>query len=99
MDYSLAQKISIWALPVLLAITLHEVAHGWVASLFGDQTARYSGRLTLNPFKHIDIIGTVVVPLLLFFSSGFIFGWAKPVPVDARNMQNPRYSIYCRPFV
>jgi Zn-dependent protease len=93
MDYSLAQKISIWALPVLLAITLHEVAHGWVASLFGDQTARYSGRLTLNPFKHIDIIGTVVVPLLLFFSSGFIFGWAKPVPVDARNMQNPRRDM------
>lgn len=93
MEYSIAQKVAIWALPVLFAITAHEVAHGWVASLFGDQTARFSGRLTLNPIKHIDIIGTIIVPLLLLMSTGFIFGWAKPVPVDARNMRQPRRDM------
>jgi Zn-dependent protease len=93
MEYSIVQKIVIWALPVLFAITAHEVAHGWVASLFGDQTARLSGRLTLNPLKHMDLIGTIIVPLLLLVSTGFIFGWAKPVPVDARNMHNPRRDM------
>ncbi len=93
LELSLAQKIAIWALPVLFAITLHEVAHGWVASKLGDQTARLSGRLTLNPLKHIDIMGTIVVPLLMLVSTGFIFGWAKPVPVDARNLHNPRRDM------
>lgn len=92
-ELTIVQKIAIWALPVLFAITLHEVAHGWVASLFGDQTARLSGRLTLNPLKHIDPIGTVVVPLLMLVFSGFIFGWAKPVPVDSRNLRNPRRDM------
>lgn len=92
-ELSLAQKIAIWALPVLFAITGHEVAHGWVASLFGDQTARLSGRLTLNPLKHIDPIGTIAVPLVLLMVSNFIFGWAKPVPVDARNLRNPRTDM------
>lgn len=88
------QNIAIWALPVLFAITLHEVAHGWVASQFGDQTARLSGRLTLNPLKHIDLIGTVIVPLVLIvFKVGIIFGWAKPVPVDARNMRHPKRDM------
>lgn len=95
MDYSsIIQSISIWALPVLFAITAHEVAHGWVASFFGDQTARLSGRLTLNPIKHIDIFGTIIVPLLLLITkTGFIFGWAKPVPVDARNLRHPRRDM------
>jgi Zn-dependent protease len=93
MELTLIQKIAVWALPVLFAITLHEVAHGWVASFFGDQTARLSGRLTLNPLKHIDPIGTVLVPLLMLAVSNFIFGWAKPVPVDARNMRNPRRDM------
>lgn len=93
MDLSIIQKVAIWALPVLFAITVHEVAHGWVASRFGDQTARLAGRLTLNPLKHIDLIGTIVVPLILLLTSNFIFGWAKPVPVDARNMRNPRYNM------
>jgi Zn-dependent protease len=93
MELSIIQKIAIWALPVLFAITLHEVAHGYVASLFGDQTARLSGRLTINPLKHIDLIGTIIVPLLLLVSVGFIFGWAKPVPVDARNLRNPRRDM------
>lgn len=94
MEMTLIQKISIWALPVLFAITLHEVAHGWVASKFGDQTARLAGRLTLNPIKHIDLIGTILIPLLLLLSSSpVLFGWAKPVPVDARNLRNPRSDM------
>jgi len=78
---------------MLFAITLHEVAHGWVASWFGDQTARLSGRLSLNPIKHIDPIGTVVVPLLMLAVTNFIFGWAKPVPVDPRNLRHPRRDM------
>jgi Zn-dependent protease len=92
-EISIIQKIAIWALPVLFAITGHEVAHGWVASKLGDQTARLSGRLTLNPIKHIDLLGTIVIPLVLLTVSNFIFGWAKPVPVDARNLRNPRYDM------
>ena len=86
-------KIAIWAIPVLFAITLHEVAHGWVASFFGDQTARLSGRLSLDPLKHIDPIGTIVVPLLMLTLGNFIFGWAKPVPVDPRNLHHPRRDM------
>ena len=93
MELTVIQKIAIWALPVLFAITLHEVAHGWVASYFGDETARFSGRLSLNPLKHIDPIGTVVLPLLMLVFANFIFGWAKPVPVDARNMRNPKRDM------
>lgn len=93
MDLTVTQQIIIWAIPLLFAITLHEVAHGWVASWFGDQTARYAGRLTLNPLSHIDIIGTILVPLMLFYFSNFVFGWAKPVPVDARNMRNPHRDM------
>src|SRR5579872_911641 len=93
MELTTIQKIAIWAIPVLFAITLHEVAHGWVASKFGDQTARLAGRLTINPLKHIDLMGTVIVPLLMLMMGGFIFGWAKPVPVDSRNMRHPRYNM------
>ena len=82
--------IAIWAVPVLLAITLHEAAHGWVANKLGDPTARQLGRITMNPIKHIDRVGTVVIPLVLALSrSGFIFGWAKPVPVDPRHFKQP----------
>lgn len=90
---TIAQKIAIWALPLIFAITLHEVAHGWVACWFGDKTAKLSGRLSLNPLHHIDPIGTVAVPLLMLMVSNFIFGWAKPVPVDARNMRHPRWGM------
>lgn len=93
MVLSIAQQVAVGALPILFAITLHEVAHGWVASQFGDQTARLSGRLTLNPIAHIDLIGTIIVPLLLLALTGFIFGWAKPVPVDARNLRNPKRDM------
>jgi Zn-dependent protease len=90
LEMNLIQKIAVYALPVLFAITVHEAAHGYAARHFGDRTAEMLGRLTLNPVKHIDPLGTVVVPLLLILSgSGFIFGWAKPVPVSPRNFKNP----------
>jgi Zn-dependent protease len=91
---SLVQKISIWVVPVLLAITVHEVTHGWVASRLGDKTALMLGRLTLNPLKHVDPVGTILIPgLLLLLHSGFIFGYAKPVPVDWRNLHHPRRDM------
>lgn len=92
-EYSLIQKIIIWAVPVIFAITVHEVAHGWVANKLGDSTARILGRLTLNPMKHIDPVGTIVVPLILLYVGNFIFGWAKPVPVDWRNLHRPRRDM------
>lgn len=92
-DLTLIQKIAVWALPLLFAITIHEVAHGVVAYLFGDQTAKLSGRLTINPVKHIDIVGTIIVPVLLLVFGGFIFGWAKPVPVNPRNLPRPRIEM------
>jgi len=81
--------IAIWAVPVLFAITLHEAAHGWVANKLGDPTARQLGRITINPIKHIDPMGTIVIPLFLVTLSGFIIGWAKPVPVDPRHFKQP----------
>ncbi len=93
-ELSFIQKLVVWVLPVVFAITVHEVAHGWVAKLYGDKTASFLGRLTLNPLKHIDILGTIIIPgLLLLSSTGFIFGWAKPVPVDPRNFKNPRQDM------
>jgi len=92
-EFSLIQKIIIWVIPVLFAVTIHETAHGWVALQFGDRTAQMLGRLTLNPIKHIDPIGTIVVPALLAMTTGFIFGWAKPVPVNDRNLRNPRKDM------
>ncbi len=94
MDATLAQKFAIWVLPVLFAITVHEVAHGWVAKKLGDNTAWMLGRLTLNPIKHIDPIGTILVPGLLFFTSGMIFGWARPVPVNWRNLHDIRRDMF-----
>jgi Zn-dependent protease len=90
---SFLTTISIAAIPVVFAITVHEVAHGWVAKQFGDRTAEMQGRLSLNPIRHIDPIGTVLVPALLLWLGGFLFGWAKPVPVDSRNMRNPRPNM------
>ena len=96
---SIIQGIAIWALPVILAITLHEAAHGYVAKHFGDLTAYAQGRVSLNPMRHIDPMGTVVVPLVLFTLSkltvgtGFLFGWAKPVPVDFGNLRRPKYDM------
>ncbi len=91
---TLVQQVSAWLLPVLLAITVHEVAHGWVARLFGDHTAEMLGRLSLNPLRHIDPVGTILVPgLMLLMPGGFVFGWAKPVPVDWRNLRNPKQDM------
>jgi len=95
MDFAeIIHKISIWALPVLIAVVLHEVAHGWVAEKLGDNTARWMGRLTLNPIKHIDPVGTILIPVaLVVIGSPFIFGYAKPVPVDFRKLNNPKRDM------
>ncbi len=96
---SIIQGIAIWALPVILAITLHEAAHGYVARYFGDLTAHAQGRISLNPMRHIDPMGTILVPLVLFTLSklavgtGFLFGWAKPVPVNFGNLRRPKYDM------
>lgn len=92
-NLSLPQFIAVAALPLLFAITVHEVAHGWMAKQFGDPTAQRLGRLTLNPLKHIDPVGTVVVPLVLLLLGGFIFGWAKPVPVTWQNLRHPKRDM------
>lgn len=85
--------VSVAALPILLAITLHEVAHGRAARRFGDRTAEAQGRLSLNPLRHIDPIGTVLVPAVLLWLGGFLFGWARPVPVNPRFMRRPRQDM------
>lgn len=88
------QLISVLVIPVLFAITVHEVAHGWAAKHFGDLTADRLGRLTLNPLKHIDPVGTILIPtLLVLLKSGFVFGWAKPVPVSVENLRNPKRDM------
>ncbi len=92
-EISLIQKIAISIIPVLFAITVHEVAHGFVADRLGDPTARMLGRLTLNPIKHIDPIGTLLVPALLLYFGGFIFGWAKPVPITWQNLRHKNRDI------
>jgi len=87
------QLLAVIVLPVLFAITVHEAAHGWMASRLGDQTARMLGRVTINPLKHIDPVGTILVPLATFMLTGFLFGWAKPVPINGRNLNNPRRDM------
>jgi len=87
-------KILLWAPPIVLAITLHEVGHGWAAKQLGDSTAAGLGRLTANPLKHIDPLGTLVLPaLLILFKAGFVFGWAKPVPVNWQNLRHGRRDM------
>jgi len=92
-EIPLIQKIFIYAIPIIFAITVHEVAHGWVASKLGDQTARLMGRLTLNPIKHMDPVGTVLVPMLMILFTPYAFGWARPVPVDWRNLRQPKRDM------
>ena len=93
-QFTLIQRILIWAIPLIFAVTFHEMAHGWVASLRGDQTAKRLGRLSPNPLRHVDPVGTVLVPAVLFLlHAGFLFGWAKPVPVDWRNLKRPRLDM------
>ncbi|OUR68190.1 site-2 protease family protein [Cycloclasticus sp. 46_83_sub15_T18] len=92
-DLTILERIAVWALPVIFAITVHEVAHGWVANKLGDNTAKKLGRLTLNPISHVDLIGTIIVPAVLLFLGGFMFGWAKPVPVNWNNLKNPKHDM------
>ncbi|TMH94216.1 MAG: site-2 protease family protein [Betaproteobacteria bacterium] len=89
----LVQTVSIYALPVLFAITLHEAAHGYVARHFGDMTAHAQGRISLNPIRHIDLIGTIIVPLVILTFSKYLFGWAKPVPVNYSALRKPRQHM------
>ncbi|TAM07091.1 MAG: site-2 protease family protein [Paraburkholderia sp.] len=94
MDASLIQTIAVYALPVIFAITLHEAAHGYVARALGDNTAYVLGRVSLNPMRHIDPVGTIAMPLILYFltSGAFVFGYAKPVPISFGNLRNPRWG-------
>lgn len=93
MDLTVIQKIAIYALPVIFAITVHEAAHGYAAKHFGDMTAFSAGRITLNPLKHIDLFGTIILPALTVMLGGILFGWAKPVPVDFRRLRNPKKDM------
>lgn len=92
-ELTIVQKITVWVLPILFAITIHEVAHGWVALKLGDPTAKFLGRLSLNPFKHMDPMGTVILPLILLSLGGIIFGWAKPIPINQQNLRNPKRDM------
>jgi Zn-dependent protease len=90
---TIIQNIAIFALPLIFAITLHEAAHAYAARVFGDSTAYMLGRMTLNPIKHIDPIGTLLIPILTLIVSPFVFGWAKPVPVAFENLRNPKRDM------
>jgi Zn-dependent protease len=93
MELSLIQKITVYALPVIFAITVHEAAHGYVARHFGDMTAAAAGRISFNPLRHIDPIGTVLVPILTMLAGGILFGWAKPVPVNFGRLRHPKRDM------
>ena len=93
MNLQLLNDILLLAIPVIIAITFHEAAHGYVALHFGDSTAKDEGRVTLNPLKHIDPFGTILLPAVLFFTAGFLFGYAKPVPVKFGQLRNPRWDM------
>jgi len=93
MDKSILLNLIIAAPPMLIAITFHEVAHGFVANRLGDPTARMQGRLSLNPLAHIDPVGTIIVPAVLFIFAGYIIGWAKPVPINPYNLRDPKRDM------
>lgn len=92
-ELTLVQRIAIWALPLIFAVTVHEAAHGWVADKLGDPTARQLGRITFNPLPHIDPVGTLLVPILMLTFTGFLIGWAKPVPVVMNRLRSPRRDM------
>jgi Zn-dependent protease len=93
MELTVIQKIAIYALPIIFAITAHEAAHGYAARYFGDLTADKAGRITLNPLKHIDLFGTILLPAMTIFLGGILFGWAKPVPVDFGKLRHPKKDM------
>ena len=92
-ELTIIQKITAYALPIIFAITVHEAAHGYAARYFGDMTAHYLGRISLNPLKHIDPVGTIILPALAVMLGGILFGWAKPVPVNFSNLRNPKKNM------
>jgi len=94
LELTVVQKIAVYALPILFAITVHEAAHGYAAKYFGDLTAERMGRITLNPLKHIDPFGTILLPALTVMLGGILFGWAKPVPVNFANLRNPKKDMF-----
>lgn len=93
MELTVIQKIAVYALPILFAITVHEASHGYAAKYFGDRTAERLGRISLNPLKHIDPFGTILLPALTVMIGGILFGWAKPVPVNFANLRNPKKDM------
>lgn len=92
-ELTLIQRIALWALPLIFAVTVHEAAHGWVANRLGDPTARDLGRITFNPLPHIDPIGTLLVPMLMLTLTGYLIGWAKPVPVVPSRLHSPKRDM------
>ncbi|STX50703.1 transmembrane protein [Legionella busanensis] len=94
-ELTIIQQIAVWIIPVLFAITLHEAAHAWVAYQFGDTTAKLLGRVSFNPVNHIELIGTIIVPILTLALSNFtfVFGWAKPVPINTGQLKNPKRDV------
>jgi Zn-dependent protease len=92
-ELTLAQRVAVWALPLIFAVTVHEAAHGWVADRLGDPTARKLGRITFNPIPHIDLVGTILVPMLMLTFTGFLIGWAKPVPVSVGRLGSPKRDM------
>ena len=92
-ELTIIQKITAYAIPIIFAITVHEAAHGYAAKYFGDMTAHYLGRISLNPLKHIDPVGTIILPALTVMLGGILFGWAKPVPVNFSNLRNPKKNM------
>ncbi len=93
MELTIVQKIAIYAIPVIFAITVHEAAHGYAAKYFGDMTAKDAGRITLNPLKHIDVFGTIILPAMTVMLGGILFGWAKPVPVNFARLHHPKKDM------
>lgn len=93
MELTVIQKIAVYAIPILLAITVHEASHGYAAKHFGDSTAEKLGRITLNPLKHIDLFGTIILPALTILVGGILFGWAKPVPVNFAKLRQPKKDM------
>lgn len=94
LSLSVIQKIAVYVLPMIFAITVHEAAHAYAATKYGDRTAYLLGRLSLNPLRHIDLVGTIFFPLIGIILGGFIFGWAKPVPIHYASLQNPKRNLF-----
>jgi Zn-dependent protease len=93
LELNIIQKIVVFALPVIFAITLHEAAHGYAALRFGDRTALMMGRISINPLRHVDLVGTIIVPAITIMLGGILFGWAKPVPVNFGNLRHPKQDM------